>query len=84
MIIWDEGTLNETPESRRGYRNGYEPKRLKTAEGRVVLEVSQVIGLGETYRSEFLRNLDDLSTGLRCLATEMYARGSRRGILRRL
>jgi putative transposase len=69
------GCFERNSESWRGYRNGYEPKSLKTAEGKLHLEVPQVRGSEQTYRSDFLKNLDDLSPGLRCLAVEMYARG---------
>jgi putative transposase len=69
------GYFERNPESRGGHRNGYEGKSLKTAEGKMRLEVPQVRGSGQTYRSEFLKNLDGLSPGLRRLAVEMYARG---------
>lgn len=69
------GYFERNAEIRRGYRNGYEPKRLKTAEGKIDLQAPQVRGSEETYRSEFLKNLDRLSPGLRRLAVEMYARG---------
>lgn len=69
------GYFERNSESQGGYRNGYEPKRLKTAEGKMHLDAPQVRGSEETYRSEFLKNLDRLSPGLRGLAIEMYARG---------
>jgi putative transposase len=69
------GYFERKTDSRQGHRNGYEDKSLKTAEGRLHLDVPQVRGTEETYRSEFLRNLDELSPGLRHLAIEMYARG---------
>jgi transposase-like protein len=62
-------------ESRNGHRNGYEGKKLKTAEGGFHLDVPQVRGAEKTYRSEFLKKVDSLSPGLRHLAIEMYARG---------
>lgn len=62
-------------EERRLYRNGYEPAKLKTAEG--VLEVSrpQVRGGGEPYRSELWERLAKTSEQLRRLITEMYVLG---------
>jgi transposase-like protein len=60
---------------RRGYRNGYEPKRVKTAEGKINLEAPQLRDTEETYRSEFLRRIELLSPQLRQLVVEMYARG---------
>jgi transposase-like protein len=35
--------------SRKGYRNGYEPKRLKTAEGAITLEAPQLRDTEDTY-----------------------------------
>ena len=69
------GYFERNAESRRGYRNGYQAKKIKTAEGKVPLEIPQVRESERTYRSEFLKNLDILSPGLRRLAIEMYARG---------
>ena len=69
------GYYERNSESRRGYRNGYEGKKLKTAEGKVHLDMPQVRGAEQTYGSEFLKNLDFLSPGLRHLVIEMYARG---------
>ena len=42
----------------RGYRKGYEPGRMRTAEGEIVIQVPQVRDALETYRScsmSFLR-----------------------------
>ncbi|MQL46426.1 transposase, partial [Escherichia coli] len=30
------------PKARSGYRNGYEPKTLKTAEGKIIIDVPQL------------------------------------------
>jgi putative transposase len=60
---------------RKGHRNGYEPKRLKTAEGEVVLEAPQLRNTEESYRSEFLERIDTLSPQLKRLVVEMYTRG---------
>ncbi|MBA7694248.1 hypothetical protein ES703_102855 [subsurface metagenome] len=38
--------------SRKGYRNGYEPKRLKTAEGEINPEAPQLRETEDTYRSD--------------------------------
>jgi putative transposase len=61
--------------SREGYRNGYESKRLKTAEGEIGLEVPQLRETEETYRSDFLSKIDVLSPQLKRLVVEMYVRG---------
>ncbi len=59
----------------RGYRNGYEPGRMRTAEGEIVVQVPQVRDAPETYRSELMTFLRGNSDVLERLAVEMYARG---------
>jgi putative transposase len=59
----------------RGYRNGYEPGRIRTAEGEVVVQVPQVRDAPETYHSELMTFLRGNSDVLQRLAVEMYARG---------
>ncbi len=59
----------------RGYRNGYEPSRVKTAEGEVRIELPQVRETKEPFSSklkEFFRGNTDC---LEKLTAEMYARG---------
>lgn len=67
----------EPGEALRGYRNGYEPGRLRTAEGDIPLQVPQVrVWAGEgPYRSELIQFLRGNSDVLNGLAVEMYARG---------
>ena len=58
-----------------GYRSGFEPGWLKTAEGRIELSRPQVRDASEPYRSklyDFLRGNSDV---LDRLSTEMYVRG---------
>lgn len=62
-------------EPRRGYRNGYEDHRLKTAEGAVGIKLPQVRDTEGTYRSGLMRFLDGNSDVLERLVVEMYARG---------
>src|SRR5579875_3212821 len=59
----------------RGSRNGYEPGRIRTAEGAVDVRVPQVRDAGDTYRSNLMTFLDGNSDVLERLVTEMYARG---------
>jgi putative transposase len=59
----------------RGYRNGYEPGRLRTAEGEVLVQVPQVRNAPETYRSRLMTFLRGNSNVLQRLTVEMYARG---------
>jgi transposase-like protein len=58
-----------------GFRNGYKSRALRTGEGKIELEVPQVRGLEEPYRSEIWQGLGRRSVSLEKLATEMYARG---------
>jgi putative transposase len=61
----------------RGHRNGYEPGRLRTAEGEIEVQVPQVRDWIEErpYRSSLMTFLRGNSDVLNRLATEMYARG---------
>jgi transposase-like protein len=59
----------------RGSRNGYEPGRIRTAEGVIDVRVPQVRGTEEPYRSNLMSFLDGNSDVLERLVTEMYARG---------
>lgn len=67
----------EPEEPLRGYRNGYEPARLETAEGPVTVQVPQVRKWAEEgpYRSRVLAALGGQSDVLQRLAVDMYARG---------
>jgi transposase-like protein len=59
----------------RGYRNGYEPGSIRTAEGEIAVQVPQVRDAPETYRSQLMTFLRGNSDVLERLAVEMYARG---------
>lgn len=65
----------ERGEPERGYRNGYEAKRVRTAEGEVRLAVPQVRGAETPYRSSLVEFIAGNSEVLERLVTEMYARG---------
>lgn len=73
--------LGRTPHQRLGekqvgYRNGYKSRRLKTAEGRIDVDVPQVRGLDDgPYQSEIWQALGKRSPALQRMACEMYARG---------
>jgi len=58
-----------------GARNGYEPGRLRTAEGAIPVAVPQVRDAGGPYRSSLMSFLDHNSDVLDRLVVEMYARG---------
>ena len=58
-----------------GYRNGYEPKTFKTAEGKIKIDVPQLRNTDQTYRSSFLKRFGTNTSELERLAIEMYVRG---------
>jgi putative transposase len=69
------GRYERRGEGQVGSRNGYEPGRLRTAEGAVQIQVPQVRGTDSPYRSTLMTFLDGNSEVLDRLVTEMYARG---------
>ena len=58
-----------------GYRNGYKPGRIRSAEGEIALEVPQVRGSEQAYQSRLLQFLRGNSDVLEYLVTQMYSRG---------
>jgi transposase-like protein len=58
----------------RGYRNGYRPATIKTAEGAIPVAVPQVRNTPEPFHSQIKEWLDGTDTVNR-LAVEMYAKG---------
>jgi putative transposase len=58
-----------------GYRNGYEPATVHTAEGPVSLRVPQVRGTEQPFRPKILEFILGNSQVLEHLVQEMYARG---------
>jgi transposase-like protein len=58
-----------------GLRNGYEPGRIRSAEGEVELQVPQVRGTETPYRSRLMDFLRGNSDVLEHLVVEMYTRG---------
>jgi transposase-like protein len=69
----DKGERREAGQA--GHRNGFKSRTLRTGEGKVELEVPQVRGLEDPYRSLIWQGLGRRSVSLEKLATEMYARG---------
>jgi transposase-like protein len=69
------GYYERTTEAKSGYRNGYENKAIKTAEGRIDIDVPQLRNTEVPYRSSFLREIKSLTPELKRLAIEMYVRG---------
>jgi transposase-like protein len=58
-----------------GYRNGYKPGRIRSAEGEISFEVPQVRASEQPYRSKLLEFLRGNSDVLEYLVTQMYSRG---------
>src|SRR5512147_490884 len=58
-----------------GYRNGYRPGRLKTAEGAIDYAAPQIAGKPEPYRSAIREHLKGQTQALEDLAIELLARG---------
>jgi transposase-like protein len=58
-----------------GYRNGYEDRTLKTAEGVLGVKVPQVRGRDEPYRSQVWANLAKTSDHRKTLIVEMFVGG---------
>lgn len=65
----------ERGSGRNGYRSGYEPGYLDTAEGRVEVAIPQVRDSEQSYRCTLYDVLRGDSEMVQRLATEMYARG---------
>lgn len=59
----------------KGYRNGYKPGRIRSAEGDIRFDVPQVRATSEAYRSKLLAFLRGNSDVLEYLVTQMYSRG---------
>jgi len=69
------GRYERRGSGQRGSRNGYEPGRIRSAEGAIDVRVPQVRGAGEPYRSSLMGFLEGNSDVLERLVVEMYARG---------
>ena len=73
----------EPGQEHRGYRNGYEPGHIDTAEGVIQVQVPQVRATATAcYRSQLMEFLRGNSDVLERLAVEMYARACRRETLK--
>lgn len=65
----------EEESSTQGYRNGYKERSMKTAEGRIPIQLPQIRGSDTLFQSRLWQFLKGNSDVLRHLVTEMYARG---------
>jgi putative transposase len=60
---------------RNGWRNGYEPGKVKTADGILEIDLPQLRATEEPYRSRLARMFREGSDVLGKMVTEMYVRG---------
>ena len=60
---------------RNGWRNGYEPGKVKTADGILEIDLPQLRATEETYHSRLARMFREGSDILGRMVTEMYVRG---------
>jgi putative transposase len=74
-FLGGRGRYERRGDGQRGSRNGYEPGRVRTAEGAIDVRVPQVRGAAEPFRSSLMSFLEGNSEVLDRLVTEMYARG---------
>lgn len=58
-----------------GYRNGYRPGRVKSAEGAIAYSAPQIADRAEPFRSRIREIVAGRTESLEALAVEMYARG---------
>ena len=65
----------ERGKDREGYRNGYKPAHIKTAEGKIRIEKPQVSDTKETFQSEVWKHIEGNTEQLERIAIEMYVRG---------
>jgi len=74
-FLGGRGRYARRDEGQVGFRNGYEPARIRSAEGAIRVRVPQVRGAEVPYRSGLMSFLEGNSEVLDRLVTEMYARG---------
>jgi putative transposase len=74
-FLGGRGRYERRREGQQGSRNGYEPGRIRTAEGAIPVQVPQVRGSTEPFRSSLMSFLEGNSEVLERLVAEMYARG---------
>ena len=58
-----------------GYRNGYYPRKIKTTEGKMSIEVPRVRDTEQPFSSKLLSHIDDIERKIKTLAVALYVRG---------
>jgi transposase-like protein len=74
-FLGGRGRCERREEGQQGSGNGYEPGRIRTAEGPIRVEVPQVRGATQPFRSSLMSVLEGNFEVLERLVTEMDARG---------
>lgn len=69
------GWYEHSDEPANGYRNGYLPKDFKTPNGRMRVDRPRVRDCEESFQSNLLDRLDEMTESLKTLTVEMYTRG---------
>jgi len=70
-FLGGRGRYERRGEGQRGSRNGYEPGRIRTAEGAIPLQVPQVRGTDQPFCSSLMSFLEDTPEVLERLVAEM-------------
>lgn len=65
----------ERAEARNGHANGFKPRTLATALGKLDLRMPQVRGCGEPFRSSLLESGSRVDRSLKAAIAEMYLQG---------
>ena len=71
----DHYARRENGDDLRGYRNGYRPKSMNTAEGALPVQMPQVQGSVERFHSHVVEFLEGNTDVLERMVAEMYVRG---------
>jgi putative transposase len=74
-FLGGRGRYERRGQGQRGSGNGYEPGRIRTAEGAVPVAVPQVRGTDQPFRSSLMSFLEGNFEVLERLVAEMDARG---------
>jgi hypothetical protein len=69
-FLGGRGRYQRREDDQLGSRNGYEPGRLRTAEGSIEVALPQVRGAGEPFHSSLMSFLDGNSEVLESLVNE--------------
>jgi putative transposase len=74
-FLGGRGRYEQRSAGQRGSRKGYEPGRVRTAEGAILVQVPKVRGTDQPFRSSLMSFWEGNSEVAERLVAEMYARG---------